>query len=126
MIKLGHILRLLDTGYDEGQQHSGELFREKVGPTIDQQYLEVHKKVMEEVKKVCEEKKIGAIITWDGGYASRNNNSDHAVVDFVEHVTGKNLLLHLEMSSCSKELMPQAAEKELSPELVTMEKRSKM
>ena len=111
--KLGHILRLIDTGYNDGQHCSGELFREKIVPTIDQQYLEVHEKVFKEVKKVCEEKKIGAIITWDGGYASRNNNSDHAVVDFVEHVTGKNLLLHLEMSSCSKELMPQAAEKEL-------------
>lgn len=111
--KLGHIFRLLETGYDEGQHHFGELVREKIVPTINQQYLEVHKKVMEEVKQVCKEKNIGAIITWDGGYASRNNNSDHAVVNFVEHVTGKNLLLHLEMSSCSKELMPQAAEKEL-------------
>jgi len=50
----------------------------------------------------------------DGGYASRNNNSDHAVVDFIEHVTGKNMLLHLEMTKCSSQLLPQSAEKVLS------------
>ena len=94
--------------------------------------------MFEEVKKVCKEKNIGAIITLDGGYASRNNNSDHAVVDFVEHVTGKNIFLHLEMSTCSKELMPQGAEKvlinhgykyiksQLFPKLVMMERRSEI
>lgn len=30
------------------------------------------------------------------------------MVDFVEHVTGKQMLLHLEMDKCSKELMPQS------------------
>ena len=73
----------------------------------------MHKQVIEEVKKECQKKKIVATITWNGGYASRNNNSDHAVVDFVEHITGKNLLFHLEMTECSKKLMLQGAEKEL-------------
>jgi len=30
------------------------------------------------------------------------------VVDFVEHVTGKNLLLHMEMIDCSSQLLPQS------------------
>ena len=65
------------------------------------------------MKQACQEKGIVATITWDRGYVSRNNNYDHAAVSFVEHVTGKNLLLYLKMSWCSKELMPQSAEKEL-------------
>jgi len=35
-------------------------------------------------------------------------------VDFVEHVTGYNMLLHLEMIKCSSEILPQSAEKELT------------
>lgn len=111
--KLNHILRILNTGYDSKQHHSGELFQKKVVPTINSMYLEMREKIFKEVKGVCEQKKIKATITWDGGYASRNNNSDHAVVDFVEHVTGKNLMLHLETTQCSSSLLPQSAEKEL-------------
>lgn len=111
--KLCHILRLLQTGYDEKQHNYGDLVANHVVPAIDQLYQKMQKQVMEEVKRVCTEKKIGATITWDGGYASRNNNSDHAVVDFVEHVTGKNMLLHLEMTKCSSQLLPQSAEKKL-------------
>ena len=111
--KLGDILTLLNTGYDKRQHHFGELVQEKVIPTIHQQYLKKCDQIFEKVKQTCQKKGIGATITWDGGYASRNKNSDHAAVSFVEHVTGKNLLLHLEMSWCSKELMPQSNEKEL-------------
>jgi len=120
---LNHILRLIGTGYDMGQHQHGELVSQKVVPIVHQQYLEMHEKVIQHVEEICKTENIGAVITWDGAYSSRNNNSDHAVVNFVEHVTGENLLLHLEMTKCSKELMPQAAEKELLLELVMMEKR---
>jgi len=30
------------------------------------------------------------------------------VVDFVKHITGKNMLLHLEMANCSSKLLPQS------------------
>jgi hypothetical protein len=111
--KLGHILRLLQTGYDDKQHHYGELVSTKVVPTIHDQYLKMSEEILREVKLQCEMKNIGVIITFDGGYANRNNNSDHAVVDFVEHVTGKNMLLHLEMAKCDSTLLPQAAEKQL-------------
>ena len=40
--------------------------RKKIIPTIYKLYLEMHHQVMEEVKTVCEKKKIGATITLDG------------------------------------------------------------
>jgi hypothetical protein len=113
LTKVGHILRLLGIGYDSKQHQAGRVFKSQVVPTIHQQYLEVREKVMKETKEACDKQKCGLTITWDGGYSSRNNNSDHAIVSFVEHVTGKNLLLHLEMGLCSKEMTPQAAEGKL-------------
>jgi len=104
----------LQTGYDVKQHYYGELVTNHVIPAVHQLYEEMHKQVFTEVKEVCAQKKIGATITSDGGYSSRNNNSDHAVVDFIEHVTGKQMILHLEMIKCSSQLSPQSAEKELT------------
>ena len=129
--KLGHTLRLLQTRYDDKQHRYGKLIKERVKPIIQALYLETHEKIIQEVKSFCHKKEIGATITFDGGYSSRNNNSDHAAVSFIEHTTGKKLLLHLETIKCSSQILPQTAEKilvnlkYLLSELDMMERKSK-
>ena len=51
--KLGHLLRLLQTGYKEKQQHYGELVKDKLKPTIENMYLQLRQKILQEVKRKC-------------------------------------------------------------------------
>ena len=113
--KIDAINRMICTGRDEEQQIYGNVVKNKIIPVINKLFIQQQYEIIQEIQQTMREKKeSGIVVSLDCTYASRNNNSDHRVVTFVEHCTLNNYLLHIEQEYASAQCTPHQLESKLT------------